>query len=709
MDFLSISSFIMPGYDTLSEQTRITFEGSIPGNKFTQFIQDILLAVNKLKISSRWWYWFSGSHETRKQEFLYLLNQQKQELLISIADTNEYKTIISSIIHQTLRKEFPDYQLLTDEQQKLLIKSSLSQKLNACLSELGQQIEEQKLELSFNISWGTGMLFAENLIEDHILALNEQREEVITHWKTQFQALFEMDPFRKTIEDQKERIRKEQEVSKLSLLQEHATQLSTFFPLLTYRKDTTEKPLIDQLRAKYLSENGEVTAEPDKIDEEQLTDLLFHCMRQVSEIEIDFINLDVFNKKRANQMAIAVLKAFNDKSSLSLDVLFKEYESQLHQYITVQLLLINGKEWQVKDNTVKEGLFNSLSYLWNNNQIVSKTSEFLNKMADAHGFIQATSFSSRNDSTFLSMLDIYNYARHQEQISETRSILASLLSPLLPLYNEYKDIALYEKNPYWKSFRTIMPIILIAAFLILVSVILAPLALPTLAFAAVFIPAFLIGLALSNKYVSVKNDIYKYLREQYYGGPFEIPEFQVNTRMFTAFGTEENADRVRAFYIEELKSCDSLETDFDLKHDRGILTQRDIELRKENMTKRHHLSLEWYDIHSNKDLSYKQASLIVQNRLQQTTDKAYVHLKTTLQGELESIRNSVAEVTTDLKTTIAKFNKEPVDEKDKVPEATTIKANYRYGLFKRPNSLKSRDHLEELDKFSQQISLAVAS
>lgn len=705
MTFLFASALLIPGYESLSEETRATFEDSIPGKKFSQVAQLILASSEELKTSSRFWHQLTGTAEQKKQDFQIQLDLQKKELIDVIHATDEYKTIIMRITQALLHQEIEEFQLLTELEQQVLSSAEFSKKLFTTLTQLDPQIEKEKQERD-NLSLWSRINGSNISREDYINQLQAERKEAIQLWRTEFLQNPNMASFRKTIEQQQKIIHQKQLEQRRLSLHEHATQLSAFFPLLNYRKFTTEEPIIDQIRSQY-SVAGEITAEPTKVDEELLTDLLYFCMQQMSDIEIDFMNLDAFNKKHANRMAQEVLKAFNDKTTLNLDGWFKNYESKLHKHIIKQLQLINGKKWEVQPTGVATDLLQSLSYLWNN-QTVNRVNEFLRKMADAHGFIQATSFSTQNESSFLAILDIYNYARHHEQIAETRSILTSLLSPLLPLYDEYKDIALYEKNPYWKAFRTIMPIIIIAAFIILVAVILAPLALPELAFTAAFIPALLIGFALATKYVSIKNEIYKNLRERYYGGLFEIPEFQINARMLGAFGSMEHASKVRTFYIDGIKNCDALEKVYSAKHEQGLLSEEDIEGRKANRIKRHHLCLEWYDIHSNNDLSYQQAPLIVLSRLQQTSDQEYQQLQNRVQEELESIRQSVAEVTTDLKNTIVNHNKTPVVEQGSEIEATTIKANYRHGLFSPPQCLKLKAHVEELAAFRSQISSAAA-
>jgi hypothetical protein len=692
----SIFSMIIPGYDTLSKVEREVFEQSQPGRSFIELGQRIEKNQADLENSNYFWQSFTGTAQKRNQELQAQFDQQIKDFIDSINSTTEYKILRRSLMQKVFIREIDDFKLLATEQLQELANTEWSLKLFETCTSLDTLMEKQRRVLSSRRHWQVKD-------ETELNKLQDQRAQALRLLLKEFQELPELEPLKKTIAETKALKRKEEMPVKRAQLQEHATQLSTFFPLLNYRKFTSEEPIINQLRAKYFMADGEVISDPGKVDEEQLTDLLYHCIQQVSALEIDFIDLQAFNKESARKMAIAVLQAFSKQARVDLDTWVQTYENELHSYIIKQLQLINGKRWQLSAAGEKADLVDSLSYLWTN-QVVSKTNNFIKKMADAHGFIQATNFSSRSDSSFLAILDIYNYARHQEQISETRSIIANLLSPLLPLYDEYKDIALYEKNAYWKAFRTIMPIIVIAATIILVAALLAPLVLPELAFAAAFIPALLLGLGFAKLYVTSKNELYKNVRERFYGGPFEIPEFQVNTRMLSAFGDETNAKKVREFYVDELKKCEALELTYSQKHDEGLLSKEDIDLRKENITKKHQLSLEWYDIHSNKDLNYKQTPLIVIDRLKQQIDQEYVQLKTTLQGELDSIRKSATEVADDIKTTIAKHNKPPVIEAGKEIEGTTIKENYRFGLFKRPKALSVKAHIEELDHFIDQIS-----
>lgn len=702
MRFLTIANQLIPGYEFISKEAQIVFETSRSGQQFIGVIEALDSLATQL--SKKSWYEMLWGQDAQKKDFVFheRLAEEKKSLLEQISNTEEFKTVVLQTIYVSLEKEIAEFQWLSREQQEQLAQTEYSKKLHGSILALDASIEQEQ-QAKATLSWWASRGEADRL-EANINELQVKRGDEIDCWKAAFLEHADMKPLRETIDEHQRIIRQRELEQKRTLLHEHATQLSQFFPLLNYRKYATEEPVIEQIRTRYSTENGELTAEPDKVDETLLSDLLHFIMQQMSDVEIDFMNLEAFNRKYSHRIAQSILTAFKENKTCNLDQLLKDYENKLHQHIVKQLQLIHGKHWESPSVEGGDDLCKSLSFLWDN-QAVNLTNDFLRKMADAHGFIQATSFSTQNESSFLAILDMYNYARHYEQISEVRSILSSLLSPLHPLYNEYKDIALYEKNGYLKPLRSMIPLTIVVTFIVMAAVILAPLALTELAFTAAAVVAFLIGLGAANLYVSIKNDLYKYLREHYYGGPFEIPEYQVNRRMIDAFQTAENAEQVRAFYIEEIQRCDALETDYHSKHEQGILTQEDITSRKDNITRRHKLCLEWYDIHSNYDLDYKKAQQIAATRLHDACDQKYQELQSTLQEEQQLIRQSVTDVISDLKETIVRHNNPPV-EADKQPVANTIKTNYRHGLFTPPKSLKIKAHMEELVDFSTRIKMA---
>ncbi len=136
-------------------------------------------------------------------------------------------------------------------------------------------------------------------------------------------------------------------------------------------------------------------------------------------------------------------------------------------------------------------------------------------------------------------------------------------------------------------------------------------------------------------------------------------------------------------------------------HEHGHLSQTDIDQRKENISKRHRLCLEWYDIHSNKDLSYTESPQIVLNRLKIESAEEYETLQTILQNENDTIRTSIRHVTTDLKNTIINHSVPPSSRNGR--ESTLIRTQYTPGLFSVPHSVQHKMHLEEMATLSEHI------
>ena len=702
MKSLDIAEQIVPGYNLLSEKKQTTFAGSDAGQQFMRLVNSTFIEREALESSYGIWSWLTGNYEQKKHDLENTFAEKKQDLIDKISDDDNYKTLLSQIILNVLKQEFDDFKFLTKEQQLLLPTTEFTKKMVDALIPINLSIIKNSQEFANQSLWSIAGIGGLDLLES-LNNLKIEKAQLINEWSLQFQNSLEMEPLKLAIAAQKELLRKEQIEQQRKLLEEHAVKLAAFFPLLNYRKFNTEESIINQLLAKYTNENGEPTSAPEKVDEELLTDLFFHCMHQLNQIEIDFVDLDNFNKKHANRMAVALLKAFNDNTEINLDSWFQDYENKLHKKIIKQMHLINDKPWETKPLGLAD-LRDSLSFLWNN-KTVETANIFMGKVADAHGWLQYAGYGTQNENSYLALLDIYNYGRYYERISETKTILTSLLRPLMPLYSEYKNIALFEKNIFWKTFRILAPIIIVATAIIVTSVILAlvvaPLALPELVFTAALAPALISGLALASAYVSVKNKFYKTFREKFYGGPFEIPEFQINERMIHAFGSKEKALNVRNFYIDELKHCDKIEAAYRVKYKNGILNQDEITHRKDNLFNRHTLCFEWYDIQSNKELGFEKTPQIVVNRLQITGDREYKKLQKMVKNELTSFHESVTRVTSDLKETLITHNIKPVLTQDR--DATTIKPNYRYGLFKQHTCFIQKAHTEELLNLREQI------
>jgi hypothetical protein len=156
--------------------------------------------------------------------------------------------------------------------------------------------------------------------------------------------------------------------------------------------------------------------------------------------------------------------------------------------------------------------------------------------------------------------------------------------------------------------------------------------------------------------------------------------------MMCAFGDELQASRVRELYIEEIKKCDQEEIIYSVKHRDGLLTTKDITLRQETKVRRHQLCLEWYDIHSNKDLSYEETPFIAKNRFQETSDREYFSFEKMSELELKSIQQSIVEMTAQLKETFSRPN----------PVNASIKNPHNIGLFKTPQCFVQKKHMVKI-------------
>lgn len=697
MNFLFLADCIIPGYSLLSKKQRQSFEKRASGKKFVTLIEETMKSAAELQESAGIWIMLFGDLDAKKEQLRRQFKENKQQLTDDIRFKKDYQLLNSWITYNLLQSEFPDFHLLDKKQKKILSYAGFSQKLLLPLALLDKLIQQEHDTVMNLDAWGkihTAGLLHLNRND----ALQNKKKEIIYQWNVQFLTNLQMEPLRKTISQKKDRLRQTKIQQDLAALSAHAAELADFFPLLHYRPSLAQPTGLAMLLAQYRLENGEINPNPRKVEEDLLTNVIFAYMHELNHIEMDFINLDAFHLKLARHLALAILQSFNDSQTFELEEWFDAYQTHLYKYVRKQFLLIHGHPW--KRSTKPSDILQSLSYLWNNktaNDLSNRTTDFLSQVADAHAFIQATGFSTQNENSFLAILDIYNYGRYHKQISETKSIFFSLLTPLHPLYEEYKDIAFYEKNGLWKLVRILMPIIIIVAVILAVALMLAPLGLPELAFTIACVPAFILGLALAAKYVAVKNDVYKYARSLYYGGFFEIPEFRINLRMEDAFGNKTNAEWVRQYYIDAIKHCDDNEKEYTKCYEKGLLTDETIQLRKQNINKRHELCLEWCDIHHNKNLGVENVLSIALNRLRQSAEKEYTQLEMVLEQELESIHSSTMQVAYDLKTAFIQHLIPPT------PQSSIFKSDYTPCLFRRPRCLAHKDKTEELLRFCEQF------
>jgi len=682
MQFIDLANQFMPGYDLLSENQQLVFEQTEVGRRFVTVINEILTEVKSYTKNISFFSLIFGSFEQQKKNW----SRKMKCFLVEINNSQEYRQLITSIITRVLEKEFPDFAILTFEQQAELAKAEFSKILQAELLPIKMA---KKKENSVSVQ---GYNFHSSY---ESVRLQEQYEKIFGRWLNAFKAEPKMAPLRESIA----RYHSVERVNKLTSL----------LPALN------NTHLINNLIRKYIEESSKPKPDYNKMEEEFLTKFLFRHLQRALGKHINFINLNDFNLKQANSIAKRFLEAANKNTTAEMSVWLESCQNELVEFIHKQLLLINGHVWQKGSEVEADSeMLSSLSYLFWHSKAVNKTTEFFNRLADAHAFIQYTGMSTQNESSYLALLDLYNYHRSAEQVTKTKKILLSLVKPFLPLYQEYEEIAFYEKSVFRKVFRTVMPLIVIAAFVVLVAVMLSPLAIPELAFLVAAIPALFLGIYLASKYVTLKNKLYQDLRRKYYGGPFEIPEFKINQRMKRIFGSNENAEVIRGIYIDELKTCDELEKSYSKRAEEGLLSEQELAARKKNSTKRHSILLEWYDIHSNNDLGYEKIPQIVRNRLNELADEEVSKMQKALEDhDLTEIQACVTRAVNNAKIALASpgnnRNIEVINDtvseldSDGTTPRTQVAADNLF-LFFRPKLLAHRDKAAKLENALDLIS-----
>lgn len=724
-DIFDHINLLIPGYKTLSPEQSDFFQNSIYGEELIELIGLYLKKIKFLKkLSSNTSFiestsdWLWGTNTLKLEELHKEFELKKRQFFEKIENTTEFQSIKFALCYNSLKEIFPDFLYLNEMEKIPLVEKHYSQTLLPALSKINFSIEkyqEQKLqeqqELDSNLIsfWNLGADSDRiNEIDKQIDDLNEQKKLILSKWHEQFLQDESTQNIRDAIQQKKEQIRIEK-------LMDHAQNISDFFPLLFYKKSHESLSFIQEIKNVYLSENNKnldlsnisSLERIQALEIRFLSEALYHILNHYSQSELKPFKLESFNKKFAENIAKNMINSFYHKECFNIAECFQDYDSQLFNTIIPDLKQINGKVFQDRLHLTDQ-LKQSLSYIWEETWKNKHVEGFKEKMkqsmdsyADAHAFIQATSFSSQNDNSLLSILDMYNYGRVHEKISEAKNIVWNILKLISPLYREYKDIALHEKSTFWKVVRILIPIIILVSCVVLMSVFLAKAIAAAAAAAAVCVLSVIIGIGLATLYTAVKNRIYHFLKEQYYGGPFAIPEFQVNQRMIIALGQETAAD-VRQFYTTELAECDRLEKHYEMKFKQGILTEEDILSRKDNTERRNMLSLEWYDIHSNYQLSIEKSRDIIKGRLQKDSKTLHTNLENALNMESPLLKEQLKTVSKNLKNWIVEKNIAPLKPKEKqVFEA--IEMNYQPSLFKKPKTLEYKQRLEQLDDLSCKI------
>src|SRR5262249_1309994 len=118
------------------------------------------------------------------------------------------------------------------------------------------------------------------------------------------------------------------------------------------------------------------------------------------------------------------------------------------------------------------------------------------------------------------------------------------------------------------------------------------------------------------------------------------------------FGIRENAEAIRAIYIEQIMQCDDNEADFKANED-GLDSEQH-KAREKNLALKCALMLEWYYIHSNNPLGVDNIRPIVTKRLAEIARKEYQQLQRDLRGEEgRLITDRVNQLVISLKTNLS--------------------------------------------------------
>ena len=592
-DLLDVICRIIPGFNLLSTEEKYVFEYTEEGQAFIELINEGL----------------EEPDESCDELPLPLRIIQGSEI---------YKTVKIQIIHAWFKKNYSelsiDLSVWNDEQQQTLAAANFSKSIQESIIPLETKIEETQKKLD-ELLLALGSDDSEVVkVTDILKKLKIERERQIKEWCKNFWANEDMLPLRSVYV-----------ASKIEALTERAERLAQVLPILGTGLFEGKLSPVNRLINKYnlAFANAKDNPDLDKLEEEFLTEILFQYIQKTTQTAFGFIALHNFNLKQANELAQKILHAFNQQEDFQMDTWLGTYQQNLAEHIQKQLFLVNGKKREIKEEGEEQESAFSLSHifqLFTESKQVQSAKEGLDKVANAHAFFQSSGLASQNESSFLVLIDLYNYYRFEGEINENKGILFSLINPFLPIYEEYRNIALYEKNFYWKIFRIVMPLLIIAAVVVATGALLAPLGVTELAFLLAAIPAIIVGLALATKYITLKNSFYDYVNEKIHGGPYEVPEYQVSHAMEGIFGSVSNAEKIRQIYIEEISFCDKLEAKYKAKQKDGFMTLEDKKLREENNLKRVKLSAEWYDIHSNDKLVAEDVRQIVAKRLQQIAE-----------------------------------------------------------------------------------------
>ena len=409
---------------------------------------------------------------------------------------------------------------------------------------------------------------------------------------------------------------------------------------------------------------------------------------------LNILNIDIFNTQHVKTLA---------NLALATDEWLTLYETSLLNHIKNNISHINGKEPFQKSLIIskihaRDSLANLYAYMCsvrNNQKEIKWCIDTFYGISDAHAFLQATGFATQNETSWLAGFDIVNYFRLSGYVAETKSILSKFMQPFTPLYAEYSSIN-KEQNILRQIYRTLMPMLIVSATVILVSALLSCFVIPEIAFLFILIPTLYLGLVAASSYVVTKDLIYNKHQQHRFGGQFEVPEYKTNNEMIASFGNA-TANKVRDFYVGEISLCFTKEEAYQTK---VKLNQDEIESRQKKSDRSRELQFEWYDIHSNPKLSTNATVNIALNRLQRDGRDACDAIQKNLKNELENeIPAFVHDIAKQVKSSLESLTHTPSSRQ----HIFSIKDSERHCFFTRPACFKHREDIERLNVLRDEI------
>lgn len=412
--------------------------------------------------------------------------------------------------------------------------------------------------------------------------------------------------------------KKAQEVTKWIL------QLPILQILKNSKQSSSIEDKISGLLFEKLYEDKDLNKSFEEVIDENISLLMgkIACCLQESILDsfVTSLSLGIATAKLNSQFSLELALAFlskllGDQSDLSK--LLDNYKIQLEKELKQKAFDFSEFDKAITQNKSSgigerlSGLVSSI--LGSKNEKIKGLTEKSDELADAFTFFQATG-AVQMENPVVALLNLYNVQRYSGNVKEIKGILSSVGLILAPLRQEMRDIS-RMRNPFAIFLKVIMPFAIAIGTAALVSIALNPLGLSGLAMSMVVILSLLPGFGLSSLYILGKNKVHAFLRNHYYGGYFETPEFQLNERMIKAFNND-LATKVREFYISEIKSFDA---ELLMLNKKGnTLTSCEITRKNTVIAEKSKLMLEWYDIHSNPNVGIDKLNEIFIKRIQLT-------------------------------------------------------------------------------------------